>query len=983
MANKFWGFFKGILLKKEASTVSYSAENEGAIYNHNNLKLRSHLAGSDREVVLGDLAQTLTNKTIDADSNTLTNIENADIKAAAAIDASKIADGSVSSVEFQYLSGVTSDVQSQLNSTASATALSDHINDTIDAHDASAISSVASGNLAATDVQAALNELQTDVDSRAASGDLTAHINDASDAHDASAISSVAAGNLAATDVQAALNELQTDVDTRATSANLTSHTSATSAHGVAGNIVGTSDTQTLTGKTIDGDDNTISDLALTSLKTALGDASKFVVRNASGVVVSNTKDVPAGVVVGTNDAQVLTAKDFDGGTASNTSRLSIPKNTKTNLDALTRKEATAVYATDVKKLFIDDGSVLLPVGSDGGGLDTFFTEAFEITVPTALASGNNSVFGGGGTFAGTLANETAVPLSGTRSLKVTQAAGSLNDYVELGTIALKPKQQATEIVARIPHRYNGAAGDWKFVARDHTNTVIVSSALDTLGSTTGISFGMYRLAVPANCTSLKIGVQVAVLNSAKILFIDDVELSTAPTVVTNISNTTPWETVTVTGSWVTNATYTAKRQYVGGSVVYDILVETSGEVTATPLSITLADTIDTSAMASAVANVYNRLGTSQVRDEGWASYADGSVYYGGGNTIFVAYKTGTTASADVTATAPFTFGATDKVRIRTYLIPTSNRPASISNVITPQTGDDSYVRVYTANGYGSTATKVRRFTTTADSSGPAITYADSAANGSTFTINTSGVYNVTYTDRLAAVGTIGISKNSAQLTTDISSITEATKLAQVTVGGSSYSSSCSWTGYLNIGDVVRPHGDGSASASDATIFSITKIGYKSLSAVPLRGIVVYTHTVGENDQGGTATSGSYQTRTLNTTTGDTSFSSLAANQVTLSPGTYDFSGFTFCYQVNTFKSRLQNITAGTTAIEGSSGNTDAGTAYVGDQSTVSGVVTVATSTVFELQQQVQTTQATYGLGLSSNFGGNNVYALLKITKVR
>jgi hypothetical protein len=45
---------------------------------------------------------------------------------------------------------------------------------------------------------------------------LTAHINDATDAHDASAISNVAAGNLVATDVQSALNELQSDVDTRA-----------------------------------------------------------------------------------------------------------------------------------------------------------------------------------------------------------------------------------------------------------------------------------------------------------------------------------------------------------------------------------------------------------------------------------------------------------------------------------------------------------------------------------------------------------------------------------------------------------------------------------------------------------------------------------------------------------------------------------------------------------------------------------------------
>jgi hypothetical protein len=60
---------------------------------------------------------TFTNKTIDADGtgNSITNIEDANIKASAAIDASKIADGSVSNAEFQRLDGVTSDIQTQLD----------------------------------------------------------------------------------------------------------------------------------------------------------------------------------------------------------------------------------------------------------------------------------------------------------------------------------------------------------------------------------------------------------------------------------------------------------------------------------------------------------------------------------------------------------------------------------------------------------------------------------------------------------------------------------------------------------------------------------------------------------------------------------------------------------------------------------------------------------------------------------------------------
>ncbi len=60
---------------------------------------------------------TFTNKTFDADGtgNSITNIENADIKAAAAIDATKIADGSVTSTEFQYINTLSSNAQTQLD----------------------------------------------------------------------------------------------------------------------------------------------------------------------------------------------------------------------------------------------------------------------------------------------------------------------------------------------------------------------------------------------------------------------------------------------------------------------------------------------------------------------------------------------------------------------------------------------------------------------------------------------------------------------------------------------------------------------------------------------------------------------------------------------------------------------------------------------------------------------------------------------------
>lgn len=85
--------------------------------------------------------------------------------------------------------------------------IDNHVNDTTGVHNASAITNTPSGNVAATDVQAAIDELQTDVDTRALDSDLITeiadraaadtalqtsiddHINDGVDAHVAESIS--------------------------------------------------------------------------------------------------------------------------------------------------------------------------------------------------------------------------------------------------------------------------------------------------------------------------------------------------------------------------------------------------------------------------------------------------------------------------------------------------------------------------------------------------------------------------------------------------------------------------------------------------------------------------------------------------------------------------------------------------------------------------------------------------------------------------
>lgn len=231
--------------------------------------------------------------------------------------------------------------------------LTAHLNDTTDAHDASAISNVPSGNLAATDVQAALNELQGDIDSLGSGAvevaqdaiaaalaagtqdgatltyddglnkyDLTntdkgsvavaSHESDVT-AHPASSIVNTPSGNLAATEVQAALNELQSDIDTRATSSALSAHIADTAnPHAVTksqvglGNVDNTSDATknsavaTLTNKTIDGGSNTLQNIPGSALNN--GEVTNAKLANVS------TATIKGRTTAGTGSPEDLTA---------------------------------------------------------------------------------------------------------------------------------------------------------------------------------------------------------------------------------------------------------------------------------------------------------------------------------------------------------------------------------------------------------------------------------------------------------------------------------------------------------------------------------------------------------------------------------------------------------------------------------------------------------------------------------------------------
>jgi hypothetical protein len=124
-----------------------------------------------------------------------------------------------------------------------------------------------------------------------------------------------------------------------------------------------------------------------------------------------------------------------------------------------------------------------------------------------------------------------------------------------------------------------------------------------------------------------------------------------------------------------------------------------------------------------------------------------------------------------------------------------------------------SYVRVNTTNGYGSTNTKIRRFTNIVNNVGTDITYADSATLGGTFTINTNGVYSASYGDQFTSGNWLGLTIDASG-TIGLSSLAASFVLAAGLSPAAHAPAMVSATFYATAGMVIRAHTDGTASGA-------------------------------------------------------------------------------------------------------------------------------------------------------------------------
>jgi hypothetical protein len=130
----------------------------------------------------------------------------------------------------------------------------------------------------------------------------------------------------------------------------------------------------------------------------------------------------------------------------------------------------------------------------------------------------------------------------------------------------------------------------------------------------------------------------------------------------------------------------------------------------------------------------------------------------------------------------------------------------------------------------------------------------------------------------------------------------------------------------------------------------------------------------------GTATSGSFQTRTLNTVmTNEISGASLSSNQITLPSGTYFINANAQLWSSDRGKIKLRNVTDSSDTIIGGCGYSGSGAAAI---SFLSGRFTIASQKTFSLEHRSGATKSTDGYGVEANYGVVEVFADVQIWKV-
>lgn len=518
---------------------------------------------------------------------------------------------------------------------------------------------------------------------------------------------------------------------------------------------ISASSSDVITNKTIDGDTNTVQDLPLTAIKTVIGDASKFLVRDGSGIPVSS-KAVPSGVVVGDTDTQTLSSKTLT------TPVIDVIQATdQGSTPASPSAGTTKVYSkTDGKVYKLTSAGVEqeLGAGAGGGSINYISANPDAETATTGWSTYKEAspgtlpvlATGGAADAAFTFTRTTSGPLRGTGSFLITTTAANLQGNAVSYPFTLNTADQAK--VLSISFDYNVASGtfatgDTIVYIYDVTNSQLIQPAgyqIQALGSTLANKH-IATFQTSSSGTSYKLIFHRSTANlSASTMKIDNVQVG--PRVVQYGAPITDWADITVTLVGATNntdfggQTTVAKGRRVGDSLQFTISTTASGAFTGGSglYQWKFSNyTIDSTKLATS-SSARQVLGQLYLLDASPVAIYTGDVIYTSAN------------GGGLLAVHSATAGAANEVNTGTPITPASGDVFTIEGMIpitgwssTVQMSNDTDTRVVAARYTGLPPTGTLNSSLNNITYGTKVTDTHNSMSGATYTVPVPGYYDI------------------------------------------------------------------------------------------------------------------------------------------------------------------------------------------------------------------------------------------------
>jgi len=157
---------------------------------------------------------------------------------------------------------------------------------------------------------------------------------------------------------------------------------------------------------------------------------------------------------------------------------------------------------------------------------------------------------------------------------------------------------------------------------------------------------------------------------------------------------------------------------------------------------------------------------------------------------------------------------------------------------------------------------------------------------------------------------------------------------------------------------------------------------FTSANVISPYGYIHLQDVKASGTSGGTATSGTWETRVLNTKVTDIGgHCELSSNQFTLAVGIYEISATAPAYYTSFHRAKLYNVTDALDEIFGTNAYSTTVNHSAVTTSNINGSFVITAEKVFEIRHRVQATRDTNGYGQSSGFS-TEIYTDVVLRKI-